>query len=178
MANPICLKHNIEKYQCLNGKSGLAFRCKKCRCEQQLSRQKSPLNKEKRRAYRQRPHIKQQESIYRYRYEKKRKQVDPIFKLLKNFRSRLITLIKKKTIKKSHRFNNFIGCSKEKLKEYIESQFKEGMTWENHGKWHIDHIIPLSSAKTQEDLIRLSNYNNLQPLWQKDNILKGNKYAN
>ena len=49
------------------------------------------------------------------------------------------------------------------------------MNWSNQGKWHIDHIIPLDSAKTQEEIIKLFNYKNLQPLWAKDNIKKSNK---
>jgi len=63
------------------------------------------------------------------------------------------------------------------LKKYLEDKFSEGMTWDNKGfyGWHIDHIIPLSSAKNEEDIIRLSHYTNLQPLWGKDNMKKGNK---
>ena len=51
------------------------------------------------------------------------------------------------------------------------------MTWENHGHggWHIDHIIPLDSALSEEELYKLCHYTNLQPLWAKDNIRKGNK---
>ena len=49
------------------------------------------------------------------------------------------------------------------------------MSWENHGKWHIDHIIPLSTANTEEDILNLCHYTNLQPLWAEDNIKKSNK---
>ena len=49
------------------------------------------------------------------------------------------------------------------------------MSWENMGKWHIDHIIPLSTAITEEDVIRLCHYTNLQPLWAEDNLKKSNK---
>lgn len=50
------------------------------------------------------------------------------------------------------------------------------MCLENHGKWHLDHIIPLASANTEEDIIKLNHYTNFQPLWAKDNLSKGCKY--
>ena len=51
----------------------------------------------------------------------------------------------------------------------------DGMSWANRGEWHIDHIIPLSSAKTEEDVIRLNHYTNFRPLWKEDNQIKSNK---
>lgn len=54
------------------------------------------------------------------------------------------------------------------------------MTWENHGrgesKWHFDHKIPASWAKTEEKMIKLNHYTNFQPLWSNDNISKGNRF--
>ena len=75
---------------------------------------------------------------------------------------------------------DLIGCSPLKLKEHLEEQFTEGMCWENHGLfgWHIDHIIPLSSAKNDDELKKLCHYTNLQPLWALDNILKRDKLIN
>ena len=49
------------------------------------------------------------------------------------------------------------------------------MTWDNYGQWHIDHIIPLSSAKTEMEIYELCKYTNLQPLWAVDNLRKNNK---
>ena len=63
------------------------------------------------------------------------------------------------------------------LKEHLESQFIDGMGWDNRVEWHIDHIIPLSSAKTEDELYRLCHYTNLQPLWAEDNLKKGNKFS-
>ena len=51
------------------------------------------------------------------------------------------------------------------------------MDWSNHGKWHIDHKIPISWAKTEEEIIKLSHYTNLQPMWAEENIKKKNYYA-
>jgi hypothetical protein len=67
------------------------------------------------------------------------------------------------------------------LREHIESQWLEGMSWENHGvgkdntTWHIDHKIPLDSAKSEKDVYDLNHYTNLQPMWGSDNISKRNK---
>jgi hypothetical protein len=68
-----------------------------------------------------------------------------------------------------------LGSDFNTVKTHIENKFTEGMNWKNQGKWHIDHIIPLSSAKTKDELISLCHYLNLQPLWALDNILKSNK---
>jgi hypothetical protein len=52
------------------------------------------------------------------------------------------------------------------------------MSWNNYGKtgWHIDHIIPLSSANSEEEIIKLCHYTNLQPLWSEDNLKKSNRF--
>jgi hypothetical protein len=68
-----------------------------------------------------------------------------------------------------------LGCSWEQLRDHIENQFVSGMTWEDKHLWHIDHIVPLSSAKTVEELEKLCHYTNLQPLWASDNMSKGAK---
>lgn len=74
---------------------------------------------------------------------------------------------------------DLLGCSPEFFKRHIESQFQEGMSWENQGKggWHLDHIIPcdyfdLSDPEQQKICF---NYKNLQPLWERDNLSKSNK---
>jgi hypothetical protein len=98
---------------------------------------------------------------------------DPIVKLKKLLRGRLAKYIERKSVP----MNSIIGCEWVELKNHIENKFVEGMTWENWGQygWHVDHIIPLDSAKTENDLYKLSHYTNLQPLWAKDNRLKSNK---
>ena len=68
-----------------------------------------------------------------------------------------------------------LGCTFTELRAHLELMFKDGMNWSNKGKWHIDHIVPLSSAKTQDEVIRLCHFKNLQPLWERDNKKKGNK---
>ena len=77
-------------------------------------------------------------------------------------------------MQKNNKTFKIIGCTPQELKIYIEKQFLSDMSWVNvlNGKIHIDHIIPLSSAKTEADVYRLCHYTNLQPLWAEDNISK------
>lgn len=106
-------------------------------------------------------------------YERYRYNTDPTYKLRKLLRNRFKMALRKDAKKSS--ILALIGCSITELKEYLASQFQEGMTWKNHGKWHIDHIIPLASAKSYQELERLCHHTNLQPLWATDNQHKGKK---
>ena len=108
-------------------------------------------------------------------YERNRKD-DVVVKLSSNIRCRVNNFLKLKNISKKNKTFDIVGCSPFSLKEYIEKKFTEGMSWEKMGQYiHIDHIIPLSSAKTEEEVYKLCHYTNLQPLWAKDNLRKHNK---
>lgn len=99
---------------------------------------------------------------------------DSLYKLRINLRNRIKQAMV--GITKSKSTKEILGCDFKEAKRWIESQFKDGMTWKNHGSiWEIDHVIPLSTAKTPEKLYELSNYKNLQPLWWKENRRKYNK---
>lgn len=100
---------------------------------------------------------------------------DPVFHIKQLMRKRLYDFITRNNIVKKNRTFDIIGCTPEFLKEYLEKQFRDGMNWENRGEWHIDHIIPLSSATSEEELYKLCHYTNLQPLWAEENLRKGNK---
>jgi hypothetical protein len=108
-------------------------------------------------------------------YQRDRKKTDILFNIQNRMRCRLYHFLDKKDITKKSKTFEIIGCSPEFLKEYLEKQFKGGMSWDNRNEWHIDHIIPLSSSKTEEEIYQLSHYTNLQPLWAEDNLKKGNK---
>jgi len=114
---------------------------------------------------------------YRQYYQKEKYQTNPLFKLKQNIRHRVYLFLKSKNIVKSNKTFDIVGCSPKLLKEHLEKQFTKGMTWDNHGQygWHIDHIIPLSSANTEEEIYKLCHYTNLQPLWAEDNLKKGIK---
>lgn len=112
-------------------------------------------------------------------YRNNRKKNDPLFKLVHTLRSRVHTIFRRKRgeFTKNVKTCELLGADWLIVFSHIESQFKEGMTWKNHGygrdKWHVDHIVALASAKTQEELIKLFHYTNLQPLWQQENQRKG-----
>lgn len=109
-------------------------------------------------------------------YIKRRRAEDAKYKLICDIRNMLNNAFNKRTkVGKTKRAEEILGCSIDFFIEYLQSKFKVGMTLENHGEWHIDHIIPLSVAETEEEVIRLNHYTNLQPLWAKENIVKRNK---
>ncbi len=111
------------------------------------------------------------------KYFNERLKTNTIFKLSSNVRRRINIFLFLNNITKNNKTFEIVGCSAELLKEHIEKQFKEGMSWDNYGLygWHIDHIIPLSSATTEEEVYKLCHYTNLQPLWAKENLTKSNK---
>ena len=109
------------------------------------------------------------------KYKRDRMKRDTTFKIIHRLRTRILLVLHGK--KKAESSMNLLGCTAEHFKKHLEAQFKDDMSWENYGikGWHIDHIIPLSSAKTEEEMYKLCYYTNLQPLWGNDNIKKSNK---
>jgi len=118
--------------------------------------------------------IKQEKNNKRY---KERREEDPLYRLTTNIRRTIRCSLKNNGYSKKSRSYEILGCSFEQFKEYLESQWEEWMNWDNHGLyngdfnhgWDIDHIIPISSALSEEDIIRLNHYTNLQPLCSKIN---------
>ena len=113
-------------------------------------------------------------------YKKNRRAQDFLFKFTCDIRSTIGSAFKRnktKKYRKSSKTETLLGCTIAELRDHLEKQFQEGMTWKNHGLhgWHVDHRIPLASAKTQEEVEKLCHYTNLQPLWAADNIKKSNK---
>lgn len=98
------------------------------------------------------------------------------FKLICTLRSSLSESIKKNRLIKKFKTLDLLGISIEEFKLFIESKFKEGMSWNNYGEWHLDHIIPISYGKTIDEIYELSYYTNFQPLWMKENCSKGNRF--
>lgn len=119
---------------------------------------------------------KLREKERRRKYHLERLEKDPLYKLKIAYSRRINKCIKRFNIKNTD-FLKDLGCSLTELKSYIESKFEDWMNWNNYGKyngelnygWDIDHIIPLSKAKTEFDFKQLCQYTNLQPLCSKIN---------
>ena len=112
---------------------------------------------------------------YKREYDRKRRAEDIQFRLAGNLRARLNNVMKGKA--KNGSAVRDLGCSLGDLKQHLESQFAEGMTWDNYGDWHVDHILPLSAfdLTDRKQLLEACHYTNLQPLWAEDNIRKSGK---
>lgn len=93
-------------------------------------------------------------------------------------KSRIRMFVKSGAILRNRAPKYSCGCSKQELLDHIESQFKEGMTWKNHGKWHVDHIKPLAmfDMTDPDEIKKAMHYTNLQPLWAEENWSKGARY--
>lgn len=108
-------------------------------------------------------------------YLKEKYSNDPQHRIRVTLRNRLNDAVKN-SFKSGSAIRN-LGCSIGEFKFYLEGRFKDGMSWSNMGKWHIDHELPLAlfDLSDPEQLKRACHYTNLQPLWAKENIIKGKK---
>ena len=203
MEKKICSKCKEDKELCefnkksvsKNGMQYYKSRCKKCQSEdEKIKRDSNPeqykiwydktrvdRNKWRSEYYQSNKEIiLERNKRYSKILQKNRKRKyheDNLYKLRHILSCRMRDLLKLKSFNKTKLFNKVIGCPPIFLKEHLEKQFTDGMSWENHGLygWHVDHIIPLSSAKTEEEIYELCHYTNLQPLWAEDNLKKGVK---
>ena len=187
MVTKICSKCGDDKLICefsysSRNKNGLRGECKECQKKYYL------INSEKlkkRRVDRYREDTKKEQIRIKQYYRKNKENIinklkvkkreSVTLRMISNLRSRIVQFMKSKKIHKDNKTLDLVGCSTEFLREYLERQFKDGMSWENYGSWHIDHIIPLSSANNSEEINKLCHYSNLQPLWAHENLSKGGK---
>jgi len=119
-------------------------------------------------------------------WKKQKRIADPLFALQENIRSLIWSAFTNRGFRRCNSSEAILGCSYEEFKNYIENLFEPWMTWENRNKyngtpksgWDIDHIIPVSQAKTEEDLLKLNYYMNLRPLCSYENrVVKRNRFS-
>jgi hypothetical protein len=154
-------------------------------CEKEELRIYRLNNKEKiQEASRKRLAKKKQDPLFRKQltekkriYKNRKKQEDPIYKMKLNISKLILESIRRYGWGKESKTFELLGCDWKIFKSHIENQFVDGMTWENHGQfgWHFDHIKPISSGKTQDEINKLNHYTNFQPLWWYDNLRKSDK---
>ena len=201
------IENNIEKKHCptcdswkalneYNKQSSswdnLARMCRKCNNEYKRKKRETPQYKNKDREYLKkykesgrrrevdvlRYKEKKHEIIkYQVAYNKKRYHNDSYFKLKCILRTRVGKVLREQKIKKNFKTMDLLGESPAFVKDYLASKFTEGMSWENHGAWHIDHRRPCCSfdLTNPEEQKKCFHYTNLQPLWAKDNLEKGGR---
>jgi len=112
-------------------------------------------------------------------YERNRKASDPLYKLISNFRTAIYTVLKESNVDKYGHYFDVLQYTPEELIFHLEKQFKDDMTWDNYGIWHVDHKLPITSFDIQEmgdeEFMRCWCLDNLQPMWGEENIRKSNK---
>ena len=142
--------------------------------EQQKEWYKKPENKAKVKAYQQKN--KKKIRAWDAKYRKERMQNEPVYRMIRNYRSATSSYYTGH--RKAYSTMELLGCTREELQRHLEDQFQPGMTLENYGKWHIDHIRPIASfdLSDPEQQKQCWHYTNLQPLWASDNCSKGARY--
>ena len=111
-------------------------------------------------------------------YERNRKSSDPAYKLISNFRTAIYQVLKENNVEKNRHYFDILKYTPEELMSHLEKQFTDGMTWDNYGEWHVDHRMPISSFNFEsvddDSFTKCWSLDNLQPMWGKENIVKGN----
>jgi hypothetical protein len=117
---------------------------------------------------------------YKRKYEKHRKDTDPLYKLISNFRTAIYQVLKESNVEKNGHYFEVLKYSPEELISHLENQFKDGMSWDNYGDWHVDHIKAISLYDIKEigdeEFMKCWSLSNLQPMWGNENIRKSNKF--
>ena len=128
--------------------------------------------------------IKECQREYRKRNkDKRRRYYHEVLKVNENSRAAMIcrrvlkNLLANMKRGKGHDTEHLLGYSKKEFKEAMEKLFLEGMSWGNHGEWHLDHKKPVSHFLTEgvSDIAEINKLDNLLPMWKQDNLSKGTK---
>jgi hypothetical protein len=185
--------------KCSRSKDGKQYRCKSCNKaynesnRERIKEQKRKYyldkkgnflkrgrdyyqhNREQRLAYQSEYNQLNRDKIRAYKRTWKlgRYAADPLFAVELRCRRRILHALNGQGFSKKATTKDMLGCTYEELMTHLESQFVEGMSWDNRSEWHIDHIVPLASAESEEEILGLCHYTNLQPLWAHENLAKG-----
>lgn len=138
------------------------------------SRTKTHESRVKKSEYRKNPNMRK----WLADYMRKKYRTDERFAIKRRLHERIRTTLKLSNAKRCDHTLCLLGCSIDEFREYLQSKFEFGMSWDNRGEWHIDHIIPCSAFDLTDPnhQKRCFHYTNLQPLWAAENLKKGRKF--
>ena len=174
-------KHGVEHIREINAKAREKYRStekgKKMRKKWKHSETSKNYDRAYRKKYMQDPLNREKQNKWSRAWSKTKYKTDLKFRIRLLTTGRIRRAVKMQRTGKSKSTEKLVGCEFRYLIKYLESKFKTGMSWENIGEWHIDHIKPCVSfdLMKEKEQKRCFHYTNLQPLWAKENIIKGSK---
>ena len=162
-------KKEYDKNYYLNNKESFKERSKNYYLNNKEEQNKKNCDRQK--------NNREKRNSYLRAYNKNKRIEDPLFKIVNNIRTSIYNSIKRGGYTKNSNTLSILCCTYDEFKLHLENKFEDWMTWYNYGKyngelnygWDIDHIIPISSARSEENIIKLNHYTNLQPLCSKIN---------
>jgi hypothetical protein len=112
-------------------------------------------------------------------YQQHLRDTDPLYKLISYFRTAIYQVLKESNVDKNKHYFDVLQYTPEELITHLELQFKDDMSWDNYGIWHVDHMLPITSFDIREmgdeEFMKCWSLDNLQPMWGEENIRKSNK---
>ena len=191
MSIKVCITCKVEKDTTdfyFKEKNKLSSYCKKCFNVRSRERKKGKmeLNSDYRKIQSNKRYARMKRRMesdpeYRVRIQngnkkqvKNRLKTDPLYKFRKTLSLSIRNLFKKNGYSKPCKTSEIFGIGHSEFIQYIETQFKDGMSWGNRLEWHIDHIVPVSLGNTVDEIKYLNHYTNLRPLWKDENFKKSN----
>lgn len=165
---------DVASYDLYKKKQRSNYALKKLTGDTYYQRNKERVLKQQK-EYVSRPEVRESRRKLLREYSRSRCNTDASFRLSKNMRVRIWHAINGNV--KSVKTEELIGCSIECLKAHLQSHFSTGMSWDNYGKWHVDHIRPCAmfDMSSEDEQRKCFHYTNLQPMWREDNLRKSDK---
>lgn len=158
-------RYSEEKPKILERKKEYYQENRKHILEQKAEYRDNPENRQRNKDYIKKYKVENREKYYKYRNDNPH---------IIAWRSVLHSTLKRMNTPKSDKTITLLGYSADELREHISKQFQPGMTWDNHGEWHIDHVHPVTKFDPDTPVNEVCALTNLQPLWEFDNLSKSN----
>ena len=175
----ICRTCDEEKNYTQFSKKGKQkpYECKACKNTRDLNKRNSVRDEFNRKQREDWAKNNEKRNAARRKNLQRRRDEDSQYRVKMALHVRLYDAVKHHRGVKSAKTLELLGCTVEQLQTFLEAEFAEGMTWENYGEWHIDHIRPCASFNLEdpEEQKKCFHWTNLQPLWAKDTLAKSDR---